>query len=560
MKHLRNLFITLIILGSIVITHSCIKDSFDFDKLTNEVHWEPSLAAPIAFGSLEMVDGLNAYDSVGRLQINEDGYLSLMYFEAAESDTVSEIMDIGNQQLQKTISSSDIDFSGFGSGDQMTVNYTYDLEFDLFNPDAEIDSIWLDHGKLSLAAVSTYQHAIELILRFPTVTKNGSAFTDTLNLLPYGSSDQSLDNSVVGYHVDLTQTALGYNEIPVEVSMTIIHSGGDNSGSLELQADLLEPDHEAMFGYFGHNTLIYESGKINIDLFDPGDEWEIDDFWFEDPKFKVNYRNSYGIPTNFYFDSVIAYSSYYNQHYNILDYGAGLPMDSLDPYNMTYTSQFGTFVEDSLELNHDNSNIREVIQQRPAWVKFIAHAHTNPGGEASHENFVWDDSRFIADVQVELPLWGYIDRFHGLDTTDLNLEEEFEDPGMIKRLMLRLNIDNGLPVEALAQAYFMDEDHVILDSIIKDPDNRILKSAEIDNDGKVISKSMQSTEISVTGEMLDKIMSTKYLLYKASASTTNASEDELIKVFPEYGVDFNIAVEADLDVEIDLDTLNTEEE
>jgi hypothetical protein len=556
MKYLRAISFILSLFVMIIFIHSCTRDHFDQDRMSGSIHWEPSLAAPIAFGDLEMIDALNTYDSVGRLQVNKDGFLSLMYFETAESDTVSEIMDIGNQQLQQSMPSSAIDFTGFGSGDQMTVDYSYDLHFDLFNPDAEIDSIWLDNGHLSLAAVSTYEHAIQLTITLPTVRKDGVPYSDTLSMMPYGDSDQSMNNSIVGYHADMTQTSLGYNEIPVEVEMKIIHSGGNNTGDLEFQIDMINPDHEAMFGYFGHNTLIYESGKIDIDLFDPGDEWDIDDFWFEDPKFKVNYRNSYGIPTNFYFDSVMAYSSYYDQTYDILDYGAGLPMDSLDPYNVTYTDQFGIYAEDSLVLNNNNSNISEVIQQRPAWFKFIAHAHTNPGPVATHENFVWDDSRFIADVEVELPLWGYIDRFHGMDTMDFNLEEEFEDPGVIKRLMLRINIENGLPAEAEAQAYFLDENHMIIDSVIKDPDGRILASAEVDSDGKVISKTLKTTDITVTGEMLENIMSTKYLLYRANASTTNAAQDELIKVYPEYGVDFSAAIEADLDVEVNLDTIN----
>ncbi|MGM0649420.1 MAG: hypothetical protein ACQES1_02815 [Bacteroidota bacterium] len=556
MRYLRKYFIPIILVGLAFLMHACIKDSFDFDKLNKEVHWEPSLAAPIAYGNLHLADGMEVYDSVGRLQENEDGYLSLMYFQTAESDTVSEIMDIGNQQLATSIPDSDVDFSGFGTGDELTITRNYDLHFDLFNPDAEIDSIWLDHGTFNLAAVSDYQHAIEITMTLPTVTKNGNPFTRTLNLLPYGSSDEDLDNDMAGYNVDMTQTPLGYNEIPVELQIRFVHSGGNNTGNLDFQADLINPDHEAMFGYFGHNTLIYESGKIDIDLFDPGDNWDMDDFRFEDPRFKVYYKNSYGIPANFYFDSVFAHSTYHNETYDLQDYGAGLPMDSLDPFNITYATDFGTFIRDSLILDKNNSNISDIIQQRPAWFKFIAHAHTNPYGDASHNNFVWDDSKFIADIEVDLPLWGYIDRFHGLDTTDFKLEDEFEDPEVIEWLMLRLTIENGLPVEAKTQAYFLDENHMVLDSVLKETGTEVLSAAEVDSDGKVISKTKKVTDIVVTGEMLDKLMSTEYLLYKAESSTTNASNDELIKVYPEYSVDFSVAVEADLDIEVDLDTIN----
>ncbi|MEA3447042.1 MAG: hypothetical protein U9Q98_01140 [Bacteroidota bacterium] len=556
MKPNLKYVVPVVIIALMLVMHACIKDNFDFDKLTNEVHWKPSLAAPIAYGSLHMIDAMEAYDSVGRLQVNDDGFLSLMYFETAESDTVSEIMDIGNQQLHVNVPATGVDWTGFTTGDHMTINRSYDLHFDLFNDDAELDSIWLDHGTLNLAAVSTYQHAIELVMTLPTVTKDGAPFSRTLNLLPYGSSDEDMDNDMDGYDVDMTQTPLGYNEIPVELEITFVHSGGLNTGDLEFQVDLLNPDHQAMFGYFGYNTLIFKSGKIDIDLFDPGDNWDIDDFKFEDPQFKVYYRNSYGIPANFYFDSVNTHSMYYDETHDLVDYGAGLPMDSLNPYNISHTTSFGTFIRDSLILDKNNSNISEIISRRPTWCKFVAHAHTNPFGDSGHHNFVWDDSKFIADIEIELPLWGYMDRFHGRDTADFDLEEEFEDPGVIEYLMLRLTIDNGLPAGAYTQAYFLDENYVVLDSVLKETGTQLIASAEVDGDGRVISKTRKVNDIVVTGEMLDKLMATKYLVYRADASTTNASNDKLIKIYPEYSVDFNAAVEADLDVEVDLDTVN----
>ena len=556
MKNLRLFVVAVLLLTMILAMHSCIRDNFDLDRLSGDVHYEPSLAAPIAYGNLSLLDGLETYDSVGRVKLNNDGFLSLFYFDSAESDTVSVLMDIGNQSVTSLTPASGVDFTGFStSGDVLEVSRNVDLHFNLFNPDAELDSIWLDQGIMNLVATSTYEHAIQLTITFPTVTKDGIPFSEVLNLLPYGSTDASTNNDMNGYHVDLTETALTYNEVPVELDIRFVHSGGNNTGNLTVNIDLLDPDHEAMFGYFGHNTLIYESGKIELDIFDPGDGWEIEDFWFEDPQFKVYYRNSYGIPSNFYFDSVLAYSSYYDQYYDILDYGAGLPMDSLDPHHMTYPTEFGTYIDDSLILDKSNSNIREVIQQRPSWIKFIAHAYTNPDGGAGHNNFVWDDSKFSADIEVELPLWGYIDRFHGYDTADFNLEQEFDDPGFIERLLLRVNIDNGLPVFVESQVYLLDTNYVVLDSVIQGNDIRLIESAEIDNDGRVISKAGKTIDIEMTGERLEKIMDTKYILYKASASTTNAINDQKMKIYPEYEVDFNVAVEADLDIEVNLDTV-----
>jgi hypothetical protein len=564
MKHLKPLVIASI-LGLIIISNSCVKDNFDFDKLTNEIHYTPSLAAPLVYGNISLLDGLEAFDSLGYVKVNGDGFLSLMFFDYAESDTVSELMDIGNQSFTQTIQASGIDFTGFNTpGQEMTVDYNYTLHFDFFNPDAEIDSIWFDLGSLGLSAISTFDHAITLNFTLPTVKKDGAPFSKSISLQPYGDEFPDIgedgESELIGYHADMTQTALGYNEIPININLVIRHAGGNNTGQLNVGFNVNNPDHEAMFGYFGHTTLIFESGKINMELFDLGDNWALEDFWFEDPKFKAYYTNSYGIPTNFYFDSVVAHSTYYDQDYDILSYGGGLPVDSLDPFDMSYPTEFGASIEDSIILDRTNSNIREVIQQRPAWIKFIAHAFTNPGGSSGHHNFVWDNSKFRADVEIELPIWGYIDRFHGIDTIDLDIAEEFDDPEVIKRLLIRLNIDNGLPIFVEAQAYFLDENYAIIDSVIQVDDIRLIESAEIDNDGKVISKTFKTIDLEMTGIRLENIMNTKYLLFKTSASTTNAINDEKIKIYPEYEVGFDVAMEADLDIEVDLDTLDNDNE
>ena len=61
-------------------------------------------------------------------------------------------------------------------------------------------------------------------------------------------------------------------------------------------------------------------------------------------------------------------------------------------------------------------------------------------------------------------------------------------PEEIKRLILRLNITNGFPLNVKIQAYYFDENDVLLDSLfhdLQDPARFIPAATDTDGDGRV---------------------------------------------------------------------------
>lgn len=550
MKYIR-IFSMLLVMSILILgLHSCVKDYFDSDKFTNEVQWKPSLSTPVAWGNLSATGALEAYDSAGNFKVNEDGYLSVLFKKQVETDTVNKVLEIPTQGFNVQI--TEADFIPKGRNEVYTKNFAIPIE--LFNDDAEIDSIIMSSGAFNFSVNSGFGQFIAWNLSIPGLTKEGVPFQED-SYAPGGST--YFTEQLNGYKFDLTQTTANFNEIPVQLTITITNSPGSYSGSLDFAFNLNEPKYHSMFGYFGHNTLIFRSDKVDIDLFDDGDAAEIEDYSFEDPKFNVYYMNSYGIPSNFYFDSVVAHSDF---HTGLYDITGDLPMDSLNPYNVSYASMPGEERQDSLQVDKDNSNIDDVVDWRPNWIRFIAHAHTNPGGESGHNNFITGESRFMADVQLELPLWGYIYNFSARDTSEFDFSEYYEDTEIIERLKIQLNIENGFPVVMEGQVYFLDEDYNILDSLIQVDDNRIIKAAEVDAEGRVLSLANKTTILEFTQDDVDDIKNTKHICFTGLASTTDASDEELVKIYDDYNIGFDISMEADLNVEVDLDTLNNEDD
>jgi len=260
---------------------SCIKDNFNFDKWDREVEYDASFAGPAVWGDVAFSDAVAIYDSTGLLIENEDGYVSLQYMTEVSSNKVNEIIYLEDQNISGSVDSPDFDFADFDSpSDTVSFFYTQDMLFTMFNSDAEIDSALLKTGILDINTNSSFKHSAMLYIKFPTVTKNGVPFSTTLIYTPLGGIANSLNNDFAGYTVDMTQTATGFNEIPVEIRFTLIWSGGsDNSGSVDFGADIKEMQYSIMHGYFGENTLFFESDTIDISLF-RNDDWTIEKYLF----------------------------------------------------------------------------------------------------------------------------------------------------------------------------------------------------------------------------------------------------------------------------------------
>lgn len=554
-----KLLYSALLLSLILFVSSCIKDNFDLNKWDREVQYDASFAAPAVWGDIGFNDVIELYDSTGLLIENEDGYVSLQYKTTVSSDTVQSIIYLNDQSTNGTFAATVYDFSGFDSfGDTLSSVQNINMPFSMFNPEAEIDSVLLKSGILDIATNSTFGHSARLYITFPTVVKNGVPFTKIFTYVTGGGSAVSLNNDFTGYHIDLTQTPANFNEIPISIRLTLFYSGNSvpNTGTINYQCNMKDMRYSSMHGYFGLNTLFFQSDTLDINLFKNSD-WEIERYEFRDPKFKIYYWNSYGIPSQFYFTHLKANSALDDLDYDILDYGIGLPIGETNPFDVSYATVMGEQKMDSLKLDRTNSNIADVINRRPKWIQFKAKATTNPAGN-SHNNFVTDDSEIAVEVVMELPLWGYVYNFNAKDTMDMDVSDLFNDYFPIKRALLRLDIQNGLPVEAYGQLYFVDQYYNVLDSVFYSPEERLISAANVDANGRVVDYSRKVTKIEYNKERLDKLKTCEYVIFGGQANTTNSQTNEAIRIYSDYRIKFDVGFEVDIEVDGNIDSITNQ--
>ncbi|MDL2262891.1 hypothetical protein LJC11_05260 [Bacteroidales bacterium OttesenSCG-928-I21] len=550
-KFIRYLLITSFFAVFLFFSVSCIKDNFEFDKLDKEVQYEGEFAAPFAWGNLSFGDILGVADPSGRIIENKEGYLSLIYNAEFSSQDVNKLLYVSDQTIAGTVPNSVFDFGGVD--ETASFNHKIDKAFNLFNPDAMIDSVICKTGIVSMSVESQFRNSVNIIVRFPSITKNGESLEYEFTYTPAGGTKTNTIN-FDEYKIDFTKTNLGYNEIPVEIDVIVYKSASGNDGQINFNLEMKDIKYSRMHGYFGKNTLLFQRDSIDLSLFKENG-FEIEKYRFEDPKLNVFYNNSYGIPSQFYFTNLSVTSAIDGQEYSVLDYASGFPIDENNPMDISYSRQYDNNMEDSIRITKENSNIADVISKKPRWVHFFAKGQTNPTGEANRNNFVTENSILNVDVEIELPLWGYIYNFQSQDTFKLDLPDDISDKA-IKRLLLRLEVDNGFPIELFSQLYFLDENDILIDSLLTETPQQVISSALLDGNGMVQQTTKKITIIELDAEKASKIVGrTKSVVYKAWANTTNAETDKLVKVYKDYKIKFDLGGEIGVDLEVNIDSI-----
>ncbi|MEE9463247.1 MAG: hypothetical protein V3V53_15520, partial [Bacteroidales bacterium] len=140
------------------------------------------------------------------------------------------------------------------------------------------------------------------------------------------------------------------------------------------------------------------------------------------------------------------------------------------------------------------------------------------------------------------------------DTIDFVFNDFYDrPPEEIKRLILRLNITNGFPLNVKVQAYFFDENNVLLDSLFQDPQDPasfIPAATDTDGDGRVEPIIVEPLEVKLSPQQIDNISSSSYMVVYYTLSTPGAGQNppENVQFYMDYFFEIIIGAIAELDV------------
>ncbi len=519
----------------IILAHSCVKDEYELDKMTDP-SWNPNAAAPLIHSKLTLHNILEDYDTNNLFVEDASNFLYLVYFDTVYSKTAQEIVVLPNLGLG-TNHNFNIP-SNIPVGDSVEINFSVTQNMTM--PNAErIDSMLLKAGVFGLNIQSDLNYNAKIYVEIPNLTRNGQVFR---RWIPYSSTSplpSQRTYALKDYLMIPDNTSPGAdNQIQINYKIVAYGNGNPTAGNytMSMGDGLYSMRFKKIFGYFGTHPITLANEVVDIKLFNNTYEGILH---FEDPYLHVYVSNSMGMPIRIIINSIDAYRDRIpSSSLNIT--GTGIP----NPWDINYPNLFeiGQTKTTTMTLNKTNSNIDAALDMIPQRVVVDINGQSNPLGSTTGNNFALDESRVTVEAQVELPLHGFAQDFTIVDTIALEIGDDNIDE--LEWMNFRLNIINSFPVDAWVQCYFLDSNDVVLDSLLMPPDQLILAATPGAPPSYITTNTTyKRTDIRKDKAEVEKILGVKNFVIKAVMDTYQDG-NQTVKMYSFYNLDVRLGVQA----------------
>ena len=523
--------LVLISLAAMLMTGGCIKETYNMDTLSKKAHLSPILAIAAVRGDVSISDLKNIPNDT--VIFDEDNFIRIVYSKDSVID-----FSINDYEDFQTLAEFHLDEVYAVAGTSVNIKDT--VTFDIGN-DIEIEKIVINTGAVNYSVRSTSLVAANFEMILPTVLRGGSPVTKTINVPAGGTvtGSVSIDNT----DVDLSKDPkMKYNRLPVEYSATPVSGSFGLLDLMYIRVDIPSPDFNYAKGYFGQQTKTLDEDTLDLEIEEILDHIS-GEFLLSSPSIKLNYSNSFAIPAE-----VDLKATGYKKTETV-------PL-GLEPFTLSYPAAPSERDKSaSFTVDKNNSDLPGLVSMPPEKVRFYGSATMNPdGNDGSRNNYLFGDSRFIGNLEIEVPLEFSINNLQFTDTTDnfLEMEEDSDTPVNTEDFeFLRIDIDaeNGFPLGVSLSMILYDS--LTAQNIYTVNAEDILEPAAVDANGHVTEPKSCSTKIEIDREFWSSVNDADKIIFSFTLVTTDGGTKD-VKIYSDYRIDFKAALVLKPDIKINL--------
>lgn len=489
---------------------SCFKELADKVNDVEEIKWSPSLALPLTHGSFtiaEFADELSG-ENFGTTT-RDDGLVVFVYSQdKVFSTTAEELVDIDDENYTSTLKPAAVSIPDLPISGTITQVELHEFSVSTLQGD-KLYSANLKGGILDISLSGDFPASGELLITFDAITKDGLPLETSFQWTYDGTSSQQFERSInlEGWEIDYSDNGSAFNYFSFTTTLTLNYEGQPIStvNGLDLILDVMSMEFSMATATVGKRTIASETDEFTLNFID---ELKGGIYYFDEPSISFNFTNSFGIPLHIAVNSLVAQSE--KQGDLAL---TGDIVDVPSPIGYPSIDEIGESKQTSLFINHENSNLPDILAWQPNTISYNFEGTVNGNG-TDDIHFVLDTSRISADVDLELPMIG---RFRNLTFT-----EQYDFDGSIaeevESALFRLTTSNGFPINADVQLYFLSDTGALIDSLIYD-DRRLLEAGLTDVNGKVTEATTKEIDVIVQNERLTSLSNASSLLLRATLNT-----------------------------------------
>lgn len=513
-------FITILVL---TFAQGCVKTTLDLDKISGKVALEPSFVIAAVKGDVTLGDIVESNDT---LFFDNLGLMKLFFKEDS-------IINYGVNDF----------YNSFPAGSYTelypvtpTLEVAVDTLLDI-DPGTgiQIKEMSVVTGNVGYTITSTCSFNTMLRIEFPSIDDGGSPLVDTIRITGAETVSGNIDISDV--LADFTSDPLSpYNRLPI--SFKIIPGGiaSDSPGTVNIDVTMDEPEFDYVKGFFGNQTELSEEESIDLGMEEFFSKIS-GSFGLANPIIRVNYKNSFGLPLRI--------------EANVTGKNSSQEIDlNRAPEDLLYPSTLTTRdVESSFVIDNSNSDLPDLISMLPNSIIFSGSATTNPNGDTGADNLIFGNSRFMADIEVEVPMELWINNLQLTDTIDnFLLGEDSEESilDILSDLELRLFVDNGFPLGGSISITLFDS--VANNNLSVISTDTFFEPASVDSNGRVSSSTEKSTVIEMSNDFIEDAEIADKMIISFTLFTPGGATQDVVKIYSDYSIIFKagIAFKADL--------------
>ena len=517
----------LILLTLVVMMAGCVKSTINLDRVSERVGISPGFVIAAVKGDVTLGDIVESNDT---LFFDDLGLMKIVFREDS-------VINYGVSDF----------YSSFPAGSYSAfypLGPTLEVEEDTLldiNPGSGIEIVEMGviTGSVDYTVTTTCTFPSMIRIEFPTIDDGGSPLVDTIFMSPSETRSGTISfNNVVA---DLsTDTEQAYNRLPFIFRLIPQGVVTDLPGTVNIDISMEEPEFDYIKGYFGQQTEMAEPDTLSTGLDELFSKIS-GSFEISNPIIRVNYVNSFGLPLRVQADVTGKDADGVETSLN------RAPEDLLFPTSMVQRSVESTFV-----IDRDNSDLPELVSSLPGEIIFGGSGSINPDGKTATPNIIFGDSRFKADVEVEVPMEFWINNLQLTDTVEnfFMADENGDSPlDMLSSLELRMYINNGFPLGGSISITMYDSlNSQVLSTLTT---GTFFEPAPVDANGRVTSPAENTTTISMTEQFLDDAVVADRMIVTFTLFTTGSGSQD-VKIYSDYHIEFKagLAIRADLDVNL----------
>lgn len=386
---------------------------------------------------------------------------------------------------------------------------------------------------------------IDIFYKISSAKKNGLVFTLS-ETVPVGVNSLVKNYDLAGYSLDLT--GLGGNKSNT-ISQAYTVSINPNSGpttvpsgeAAKLEVSYSEIVPQYVEGYFGTQVVDLPKDSIKINL---KDNFKAVNFLLNEATMNFKLLNEFGADFSASIINIKAINTFDNKVVTLSN-------SRLTNLNVNSATRSGnTIYPDSqfVLFNKSNSNIAEFISCLPNRLTFTGQVSLNPLGFLSHSNFAYYNTglRIIADVDI--PMKYKADYFRLRTNATVNFEN-LSQLDNVNSGNFVITATNAFPFDARLQAYLLDKNNVIIDSLFV-PGTNVIGKADLNANNLVQTNRASIIKVPLTQPKIANLKKCKtiqvwsYFVMPANGKDVFIRENSELKVGIVAEINYNVGIKS----------------